>query len=587
MKQVVTNGMRGISGWLLLAPLLAPYAPKNLPRMYFNLHLRRNARRLVPFLDPFVTIDIVSKSGWRSDQSFDSRAYWELKAYLTKECSRDSLEFCAEGAAAGEGRGLLLSLREGQEVTDQFQGVTVWWLLVPSPRGSSNEDPFLRLMFPQRHQRLILDEYLPHAGRIGRDNMLVTIDIVKESRTTRTEELKSNDAFKEVKAYLSAVCSRAPGVLDLRADGAVRDDSFLLSLRKGQEVSDLFRDVTLWWLSVPGSLSSSKGSLRLMFPQCHRGLVLDEYLPHVRREGRKIMLGTRRQRLYTNKRERSFGSDEVWNHVEFEHPATFDTLAMHPAKKRRIMEDLDTFCRNKDYYRRIGKPWKRGYLLYGPPGTGKSTMIAAMANHLKYDIYDIELTSVKSNSALRKLLVETTPKSIIVMEDIDCSLDDFTSQRGNRQGRRVKKIKSSCSDSDSDDYSSKVTLSGLLNFVDDVLSAQSGERIVVLTTNFPGKLDPALIRCGRMDMHVEMSYCSFEAFKMLARNYLDVEAHPLFARVEELLQVVHITPADVAEGLLPSQPNVPGSDLGVEACLGRLIEELNKKGPRAETQGQS
>lgn len=136
-------------------------------------------------------------------------------------------------------------------------------------------------------------------------------------------------------------------------------------------------------------------------------------------------------------------SDEVWNHVEFEHPATFDTLAMHPAKKRRIMEDLDTFCRNKDYYRRIGKPWKRGYLLYGPPGTGKSTMIAAMANHLKYDIYDIELTSVKSNSALRKLLVETTPKSIIVMEDIDCSLDDFTSQRGNRQGRRVKKIKSS------------------------------------------------------------------------------------------------------------------------------------------------
>lgn len=44
----------------------------------------------------------------------------------------------------------------------------------------------------------------------------------------------------------------------------------------------------------------------------------------------------------------------------------------------------------------------------------------------------------------------------------------------------------------SDDDDGKVTLSGLLNFVDGVWSAQSGERIIVLTTNFPGKLDPAV-----------------------------------------------------------------------------------------------
>lgn len=82
-----------------------------------------------------------------------------------------------------------------------------------------------------------------------------------------------------------------------------------------------------------------------------------------------------------------------------------------------------------------------------------------------------------------------------------------------------------------------------------------------------------------MDMHVEMSYCTFEAFKMLATNYLGgVQDHPLFARVEQLLRVVDIAPADVAECLLLPQPDAPDSHHdGVDTCLGRLIEHLNKK----------
>ena len=105
-----------------------------------------------------------------------------------------------------------------------------------------------------------------------------------------------------------------------------------------------------------------------------------------------------------------------WSYIDFDHPTTFETLAMERAKKKEIMEDLDAFRENRDFYRRTGKPWKRGYLLHGPPGTGKSTMVAAMANYLDYDIYDIELTSVHSNSDLRKLFIGTKSKSIIVIE---------------------------------------------------------------------------------------------------------------------------------------------------------------------------
>lgn len=64
-------------------------------------------------------------------------------------------------------------------------------------------------------------------------------------------------------------------------------------------------------------------------------------------------------------------------------------------KKKEIMDDLLTFSKAKEYYARIGKAWKHGYLLYGPPGTSKLTMIAAIANFLNYDVNDLELTAVR------------------------------------------------------------------------------------------------------------------------------------------------------------------------------------------------
>lgn len=78
--------------------------------------------------------------------------------------------------------------------------------------------------------------------------------------------------------------------------------------------------------------------------------------------------------------------------------------------------------RRRDFYKKVGKAWKRGYL-FGPPGTGKSSLIAAMANHLKFDIYDLELSSISRNSDLRSVLLSTSNRSILVIEDIDCSVE--------------------------------------------------------------------------------------------------------------------------------------------------------------------
>ncbi|ONK74810.1 uncharacterized protein A4U43_C03F10370 [Asparagus officinalis] len=124
---------------------------------------------------------------------------------------------------------------------------------------------------------------------------------------------------------------------------------------------------------------------------------------------------------------------------------------------------------------------------------------------------------------------------------------------------------------------SKVTLSGLLNFIDGLWSSCGGERIIVFTTNHIEKLDPALIRRGRMDMHIELAYCSFEGFKVLAKNYLRVESHALFERIEELIGEVFITPADVAENLM-----LKSGDVDVEACLQRFIDVLRLVKSRME-----
>ncbi|GLJ13186.1 hypothetical protein SUGI_0207080 [Cryptomeria japonica] len=174
-----------------------------------------------------------------------------------------------------------------------------------------------------------------------------------------------------------------------------------------------------------------------------------------------------------------------WDSVPFKHPSTFDTLALDPVRKSEIIADLDAFAKGKEFYQNARRAWKRGYLLHGHPGTGKSSMIVAMANHLCYDVYDLELTEAQTNAELRKLLIKTTNKSIIIIEDIDCSLN--LSDRAKKPCRVEGKSESPMDKSD--DNSNTIILSRLLNFTDGPWSCCGSERLFVFTTNHLEKLD--------------------------------------------------------------------------------------------------
>jgi chaperone BCS1 len=290
---------------------------------------------------------------------------------------------------------------------------------------------------------------------------------------------------------------------------------------------------------------------------------------------------SRERRLFTNNGHGSYESG--WVSVPFRHPSTFETLALEPDLKKQITEDLTAFANGREFYHRVGRAWKRGYLLHGPPGSGKSSLIAAMANYLCYDVYDLELTKVSDNSELRALLIQTTNRSIIVIEDIDCTVD-LTVDRTTK-ARTMRKRKEIVTRGCEEEESGRVTLSGLLNFTDGLWSCCGEERIIVFTTNYRDNVDPALVRCGRMDMHVSLGTCGMHAFKALVRNYLsfDSDSHPMFDVVESCVRSGGaLTPAQVGEILLRNRRNADVALREVVSVMQAKILGLGRCGNGAQ-----
>jgi len=172
----------------------------------------------------------------------------------------------------------------------------------------------------------------------------------------------------------------------------------------------------------------------------------------------------------------------------FGHPRSkrlLESVILDMGVKERIVADVEDFLSSATWYSERGIPYRRGYLLYGPPGTGKSSFIQALAGHLDYDIAMLNLSERGlTDDRLNHLLTVIPPRTFVLLEDVDAAFS-------NR--RQVE----------ADGYSgANVTFSGLLNALDGVASAE--ERIIFLTTNHVDRLDPAVIRPGRVDMTVRL-----------------------------------------------------------------------------------
>ncbi|KAK6930850.1 ATPase, AAA-type, core [Dillenia turbinata] len=276
-------------------------------------------------------------------------------------------------------------------------------------------------LLPQQLRQKILSMIGDPFGRLSPDMTLIINEYNGYS---------PNEVYQAAELYLASMGNYF--VKRLKVYKASQEQSLSTSIYNGETVLDFFEGIQLKWELLctenqknfvsyedSGVISekSEYRSYELSFNKKHMEKVLNSYLPYTMERSEAIKNNNKVLKLHSR------GCGGYWNSISLNHPSTFDTLAMDPDLKKELIADLDRFVKRREFYRRVGRAWKRGYLLYGPPGTGKSSLVAAMANYLKFDIYDLELTSLHGNSDLTTVLTSTANRSILVIEDIDCSID--------------------------------------------------------------------------------------------------------------------------------------------------------------------
>eukprot|EP01062_Namystynia_karyoxenos_P015416 TRINITY_DN1558_c0_g2_i1.p1 TRINITY_DN1558_c0_g2~~TRINITY_DN1558_c0_g2_i1.p1 ORF type:complete len:746 (+),score=246.97 TRINITY_DN1558_c0_g2_i1:109-2346(+) len=182
--------------------------------------------------------------------------------------------------------------------------------------------------------------------------------------------------------------------------------------------------------------------------------------------------------------------------------------------KDELLRVVDNFLHKRDKFANPSFPHKLGLLLHGPPGTGKTSFIKCLAAYTKRHVISIPLARIQTNQELMDIVFdlqyhvagEPVPQQlsyedvVFVVEDIDCACEaaltrsphEAPAQQG--QGDALRRL------IDGPPPADKLNLAGLLNVLDGVVETPG--RILVMTTNHAERLDPALVRPGRVNCKV-------------------------------------------------------------------------------------
>lgn len=186
--------------------------------------------------------------------------------------------------------------------------------------------------------------------------------------------------------------------------------------------------------------------------------------------------------------------DPTIYHMLHEDPGkiTYSDIGGLNEQIREVRETIELPLTNPGLFERVGIKAPKGCLLYGPPGTGKTLLARALANQVDASFLKVVASAIvdkyigESSRIIREMFgyARDHAPCIIFMDEIDAI-----------GGRRF-------SEGTSADREIQRTLMELLNQLDG-FDTLTGVKII-MATNRPDVLDPALLRPGRLDRKVEI-----------------------------------------------------------------------------------
>ena len=211
-----------------------------------------------------------------------------------------------------------------------------------------------------------------------------------------------------------------------------------------------------------------------------------------------------------------------------------------PQRVKDLINEIELWRNNRDWYADKGIPWKRGWLLYGPPGTGKTALARAFAEDLNMPIYVFNLAEMGNHELIKAWTeMQVNVPCIALIEDIDNVFHgrENVVRRGSMMsmmlGRDEKKGGNGKNDDGMRDMFAPLTFDCLLNCLDGV--ERTDGIFTIITTNDLTKIDPALgqprklpdgttefisTRPGRIDKAVELTYMEPADKKLMAKRIL-------------------------------------------------------------------
>ena len=266
---------------------------------------------------------------------------------------------------------------------------------------------------------------------------------------------------------------------------------------------------------------------------------------------------------------------------------TFDSLFF--PEKDELLSLLDAFHAGTGRFAVKGSPKKLGVLLHGPPGTGKTSLIKALAARLDRSIVSIPLGRIKTNQELFDAVFDmkygvadadvpvrlTFKQTVFVLEDVDAASSVVLKRSSStpepvapapapaeKDGDPIKALLECLFNGDDKAISGptmaltgalkptrdRLDLSGILNVLDGVVDTP--ERILIMTTNHPERLDPALVRPGRVDVKLRLGYVQRTEARQMVEHY--VLRRPMDAREDGVFSQAwdasrDVTPAELEQ----------------------------------------